>query len=714
MRHPVTLARFDTDLHIVCTERVELAKLTGIDILSVGQRNTGFVESVMRHLAATATTLVVIFGTLTGGWAEEPAAAPQTPTEIAQEHVQTALQFRLDGDTVYSQRLLQLALKTDPNSREAHWHLKLARVGDEWVAVEEVKTNPQRQEVEQKYRQLRAKALGDPKLESSLAKWSQRNGFADRARLHFRRVLANQAATDELTSQAMKKLGLTLINGQLRTADEISQLKATEQAVARALKKGRPQFVAWRDAIENQTRHADSAMSALKAINDVELIPVMESFLEDSGEKFGDQLVQALGRMKNSFAATKSLIQFAVLSPGDAVRQSAAEQLRDRPLHDYVPILIDGLSSPIVSRFYVSRDGRGNVRYQHEVVRREAEGDFVSQLDHTSRHEHVTVQNGGALSGAGADPRARRIVGGQRRIYDPAAEKTEMARLARTAQERERQVEQHNAQVQWANRTVYEALEVATQTNIVRSAPEWRAWWKKYYTETMREQPVHRYYQPSASAYYTVEVLPDASNDYQTPVNIRPVNATARVFGDRPARRGLRSPRSTPSSTSCFAAGTPVWTDKGLVSIEAIKVGDRVLSQDPTTGELAYKLVLVPTVGAPTTGLRRISLHDDAVRLTRSHVVWQHGQGWRMAKELAVSDRLYGIKDELCVTELDEWPTPQQVYNLVVEDFHTYFVGSSGLMVHDITARAPTSAVLPGLIPTNHESEVAAVDSAVR
>ena len=47
---------------------------------------------------------------------------------------------------------------------------------------------------------------------------------------------------------------------------------------------------------------------------------------------------------------------------------------------------------------------------------------------------------------------------------------------------------------------------------------------------------------------------------------------------------------------SCLAAGTPILTDAGPVAVEKIKVGDRVLSQDAETGELAYKPVLHTTV----------------------------------------------------------------------------------------------------------------------
>ena len=38
-----------------------------------------------------------------------------------------------------------------------------------------------------------------------------------------------------------------------------------------------------------------------------------------------------------------------------------------------------------------------------------------------------------------------------------------------------------------------------------------------------------------------------------------------------------------------------------------------------------------------------------------------------------------------------------ETYNLVIADFNTYFVGESGILVHDNTARRPTQAVVPGL-----------------
>ena len=39
-----------------------------------------------------------------------------------------------------------------------------------------------------------------------------------------------------------------------------------------------------------------------------------------------------------------------------------------------------------------------------------------------------------------------------------------------------------------------------------------------------------------------------------------------------------------------------------------------------------------------------------------------------------------------------------KAYDLVVDDFNTYFVGQQGLLVHDNAFRRPTRAIVPGLV----------------
>ncbi len=119
-----------------------------------------------------------------------------------------------------------------------------------------------------------------------------------------------------------------------------------------------------------------------------------------------------------------------------------------------------------------------------------------------------------------------------------------------------------------------------------------------------------------------------------------------------------------------------------------MQIGDRVLAQDADTGELAYKPVLGTTLRPPTE-MVLVTTPDGAVRATRGHPFWIVGKGWRMAKELAVGDRVHGLHGSATVTALERQPA-EPAYNLAVADFATYFVGAGQILAHDSTARLPT------------------------
>jgi len=135
-----------------------------------------------------------------------------------------------------------------------------------------------------------------------------------------------------------------------------------------------------------------------------------------------------------------------------------------------------------------------------------------------------------------------------------------------------------------------------------------------------------------------------------------------------------------------------------LRAIDELAPGDRVLSQDPNTGELKFVPIWQRTEAAPASTLTRLTIEDDVVQITQAHVVWRVGDGWKMVKEVQPGDRLAGRQAGMTVDAIDAEPTPEVVYNLVVPDTHTYFVGRAGVLVHDITYRQPTNAAIPGLL----------------
>jgi hypothetical protein len=66
-----------------------------------------------------------------------------------------------------------------------------------------------------------------------------------------------------------------------------------------------------------------------------------------------------------------------------------------------------------------------------------------------------------------------------------------------------------------------------------------------------------------------------------------------------------------------------------------------------------------------------------------------------MAKELGDSASLHGVNGGTRVRGVEEAKNAE-AYNLVVADFSTYFVGETGVLVHDNTFRKPTQAIVPG------------------
>jgi hypothetical protein len=147
---------------------------------------------------------------------------------------------------------------------------------------------------------------------------------------------------------------------------------------------------------------------------------------------------------------------------------------------------------------------------------------------------------------------------------------------------------------------------------------------------------------------------------------------------------------------SCFRAGTLVRSQTGSVPIESIQPGDRVLSQDQNTGELAYRVVLNTTIRPPGKMIR-VTAGSEELVTTLGHPFWVNGHGWKMAKELAAGDLLHSLGGSVKIEKVEPIGE-EKAYNLVVDDFNTYFVGHAGLLVHDNEFRKPTRAIVPGLI----------------
>jgi hypothetical protein len=227
----------------------------------------------------------------------------------------------------------------------------------------------------------------------------------------------------------------------------------------------------------------------------------------------------------------------------------------------------------------------------------------------------------------------------------------------------QREVDRQNSRAEWLNNRVCEALSRSTGVDLGAKPTQWWQWWQDY---------------------NDLHAVDEKPREY------------AYVREDRLQSVG---PVAIPYVASCLAAGTVVWTNRGPVPVESVQVGDLALSKHPETGELAYKPVLRTTV-RPAESLLDVTVGGESFTCTRGHTFWVSGHGWMKIRDVEPGMWFHGATKpaelEACEEAADE-----PVYNLVVADVHTYFVGREMILSHDPTFAEPTDTLVPGLAVTH-------------
>ena len=136
---------------------------------------------------------------------------------------------------------------------------------------------------------------------------------------------------------------------------------------------------------------------------------------------------------------------------------------------------------------------------------------------------------------------------------------------------------------------------------------------------------------------------------------------------------------------ACFIAGTLVSVEDGHKAIEDVEAGDYVWAWDEETGEVALKQV-VETYVRTSDKLIHIFVNGEEIITTPDHPFYAPVKGWTDAANLRAGDILVLVNGEYVIVEKVQHEileAPVTVYNFQVEDFHTYFVGNSGVLVHN-------------------------------
>jgi Pretoxin HINT domain len=556
----------------------------------------------------------------------------------------------------------------------------------------------------------------------TLGLWAEDHGLADQARAHFTAVVR----IDPRRVDVWKRLGYRQHEGRWLTDAQISAEKAEAEAQKQSDRKWKPLLEAIRMRLAAPSKRVEAA-SELDAIDDPRAIP---SIIRVFGRVSAEQLraVQLLGQIDSS-ASSRALAVLAVGGRSSEARRAATETLRGRNPIEFANLLIALLGEPL--RFEIKHvsginspgellvEGkRVNLRRIYtppsivqagdqlgfdasglEVIirlvgsstvslRPESSDWMVRPTDEAiaSRFNAMTPVELQQLTPAGIrqaqaillQEAMNRPIMGRTRVafslnpwvtipHDVVVTETWKSNAATEQQLRDdaQILEDHNTGIRNANDRVASTLNASTGQALPADRRAWAGWW----IDQVGYTP------PSSDWTSRPSYVENIAIDYQPPVI--PDGVARQIDGyDR---------------RSCFGAGTPVQTIAGPRAIESLRVGDRVLTQDTSSGSLGYRPILVVHHNPPSATFR-IKLKGEPIVASHFHRFWVAGKGWMMARDLKAGDPIRTLEGVTPVESIETDAT-QPVYNLDVAQDADFFAGPATALVHDNTL--PDSRLVP-------------------
>ena len=461
-----------------------------------------------------------------------------------------------------------------------------------------------------------------------------------RERAHLVRVI-------ELESDhplARQRLGFRLVDGRWVDAVQSQETAEERREDSQSFQQWVGQLDKIRRGFDGNRLQQQAAAKRLVEIRDPAAAAAIEALFAGHSESAALAAVQALAGM-HAHEADLILARIAVLTPWTAVDSSAIASLRQRPLANFVPDLLDAMYTPVESSWGLSEGPRGRLLFRQTFVR---EGrDRTEQLVLETGYRRIALAGGDRGDTLG------------RALTD----------VLLTGQTRSTAKIGQNLTGQQLNDRICTVLTDVTGQQISPEAGAWWQWWDKHNEISRPDQkPVDTRYQ-----YQEITLV------------------------DRVPSAGGGSSGGGGQSHECLAAGSKIWTDMGVKPIEEVLVGDMVLSQNPETGELAYKPVLRFTI-RPASQLMTLDVGGQQITTSKGHLFWVAGEGWVIARDIPSGAELHALEGTVQLSTV-QTAKFEPAYNLIVADFSTYFVGERRpVLCHDNSTPRKTDAVVPGLI----------------
>ena len=496
-----------------------------------------FISTLCRSILLSTTYVLVVVTAVRADNGSTPPAC------LGEELTQNALQLELEGDNDYRNLTLDAAIKHDPDYAPAQWQRGRIKVDGEWLDARVAMAGGTDNEVLQEYERRRQNSNASAKDQATLARFCSTNGLEDRARLHWHQVAAAPDAEKRELKAAAKALQLQRVGSRVLDGKQAAELLAYRDQMTRDYKSwSRKLETLVKDLNSKRSKRRELALEELRGIQDTSAVLALELTVSPLSERAAMEVVGVLERM-DGHEATESLARHALGVPWPQVARQASMALRTKPMHEYVPMFLNALESPLQFRT-VSWNFGEHVQHDLLVQREGVDANYLfaysyqpvplageRNVVHNSGLETFKVQANGTTAAIG-------VAGnGWRGVILPDTQFN--TRLWRDQQ----RIAATNEQIESRNARVIDLLEVSIGEVVARNPAGWWQWWEEY-NEVHSDhatKPTHYDYRWFQQTYQFDRMIYEKNIDRNT------------------GQRFVRSRRM-----DCFPGGTPVWTETGL------------------------------------------------------------------------------------------------------------------------------------------------------
>lgn len=613
----------------------------------------------------------------------EPAKSMQLDPwhSAAGKLVDQAMAAELSGNDELRNELLKQAVKERPDNALANWLLGRVRSGDSWrdaTATDQRATWDLKLSEYKRLRDSMATAEDELRLAQFCESWD-----AERSKLHYWNVMRRSDSTASQRDVAARSLKVEQVGDAWLDPEQLAAYRDEVSRIQQALNTWLPRFEKFTQTLASPSARERQAVVDALADRGEDLAIAARYAGPLCSEPLALLLVDALAG-QDTPEDGRALVEIAVWSSSDRVREAAVVAMKGRQLAETVPHLIMKLADPVRTQFGVFIDRAGNIHHVHQLVQEGVSQNLVWGLNETAVNQTEAAPIGSNVNYAAGLPPEKMMEFAIRRLVI-------MGQMMQNAQRTEREAQLLNQLNAVFNARICQILEAITGDQRPQTLSSWQDWWNEHNESYVDDssKPSQVYAMQNVSSYYgsAVPYSVDTPEVYRGPISNEPT-------GTR--RASVMGPRGRTITThECFVADTLVWAEAGLRPIAEIAAGDRVLSQATDTGEVSYQLVTQVTVREPV-ATTVLETNQSSIRCTGGHPVWVAGQGWQMVKKLNDGDRVHALKGSTLVHNVRDSGLVEETYNLVVPTTQSYFVGEEAMLVGDNRIVAPTFRRLPG------------------